>query len=349
MEQIGAQQDAKDEGENQISPATKSPPSLETTLHALPRLIQQRQEELDRREEELRKAEEAFSRETGKAYGDTKPNDVLHLNVGGTRCDTLRRTLCQIEGSMLASRFSGRWDETIERDRDGNFFIDQPYELFGPFLDFLRAGQNSTPGAPPVRAPPFDDEHALADFYRMVEYYGCTPGVYPTSIALHRGVPGGARFSPHPNLAVETDEWSTFALRTEGHSRDVVAYEIELGRVERALVGWIRPNQFGTMIGEGDWRGVGEEGYSVALDCCRSFLLSDGNAHPIKSLGACGGAVIRCERESKRWIVNDKVVVSPDTHATANCNALRGMPDKTFIPAFSGKGEFRIRMINLSN
>ena len=59
---------------------------------------------------------------------DDKPegcSEVLHLNVGGDLTAVLRRTLTSVEGSMLASRFSGRWDNSLERDRDGNFFIDQ--------------------------------------------------------------------------------------------------------------------------------------------------------------------------------------------------------------------------------
>ena len=30
-----------------------------------------------------------------------------------------------VPGSMLASRFSGRWDDGLEKDKHGNFFIDK--------------------------------------------------------------------------------------------------------------------------------------------------------------------------------------------------------------------------------
>jgi hypothetical protein len=36
------------------------------------------------------------------------------------------------EGSMLAAKFSGRWDDSLEKDAHGNFFIDEPVELFQP-------------------------------------------------------------------------------------------------------------------------------------------------------------------------------------------------------------------------
>jgi hypothetical protein len=44
------------------------------------------------------------------------------------RIDVLCRTLTSVEGSMLAAKFSGRWDDSLEKDADGNFFIDQPIE-----------------------------------------------------------------------------------------------------------------------------------------------------------------------------------------------------------------------------
>ena len=39
---------------------------------------------------------------------DTSGEDILSLNVGGAPFQALRRTLCKVELSMLASQFSGR-------------------------------------------------------------------------------------------------------------------------------------------------------------------------------------------------------------------------------------------------
>lgn len=58
------------------------------------------------------------------------PNDVLHLNIGGTKATTLRKTLTSIQDSVLAIKFSGRWDAGMEKDNEGNFLIDQEYFLF---------------------------------------------------------------------------------------------------------------------------------------------------------------------------------------------------------------------------
>lgn len=58
------------------------------------------------------------------------------------------------QGSVLASQFSGRWDETnMARDADGNIFIDQSRHLFLHLLDYLRAVRDESPHAPRVRPP----------------------------------------------------------------------------------------------------------------------------------------------------------------------------------------------------
>lgn len=106
------------------------PASLEDTLEALPQLLKKRQKALEEREQELERKIAAFDKESGHMSIQQAHGDVLHLNVGGTLTTVLRRTLISVEGSMLASRFSGRWDDSLEKDRDGHFFIDQPIELF---------------------------------------------------------------------------------------------------------------------------------------------------------------------------------------------------------------------------
>ena len=46
--------------------------------------------------------------------------------------------MCQFESSLLAAKFSGRWDANVEKDADGAFFIDQPIELMMPLINYLR-------------------------------------------------------------------------------------------------------------------------------------------------------------------------------------------------------------------
>jgi hypothetical protein len=53
--------------------------------------------------------------------------------------------------------FSGRWDESIEKDENGHFFIDQDYPLFRHMLDYLRNNANGDDGDQkyPVHSPEF--------------------------------------------------------------------------------------------------------------------------------------------------------------------------------------------------
>ena len=38
---------------------------------------------------------------------EVNDDDIIHLNVGGQRLSTKRATLCRVQGSLLASMFSG--------------------------------------------------------------------------------------------------------------------------------------------------------------------------------------------------------------------------------------------------
>ena len=97
--------------------------------------LDEREASLERREEQLKKAIEGVDHEK-KLMAGRAPSDVLQLNIGGSHCSVSRRTLCQYEPSLLAAKFSGRWDDNVEKDADGRFFIDQPSQLFMPLVDF---------------------------------------------------------------------------------------------------------------------------------------------------------------------------------------------------------------------
>ena len=72
-------------------------------------------------------------------------NDIINLNVGGTKLTTRRSTLCQVKDSLLATMFSGRWEDNIERDQDGAVFFDFNPQHFIIILDYLRLEKIATP------------------------------------------------------------------------------------------------------------------------------------------------------------------------------------------------------------
>lgn len=82
---------------------------------------------------------------------------VVPLNVGGMKYVTRLSTLKKYPDSMLAALFSGRYQ--VDKDADGNYFLDSNGILFGYLLEFLRNGL----------LPPREQSVAL---YREASYYG---------------------------------------------------------------------------------------------------------------------------------------------------------------------------------
>lgn len=124
--------------------------------------------------EEMRAAleaeREALSHEKQRMAAGKHMDDILTLNIGGEKTVSVqRKTLCLVEDSMLASSFSGRWDESLVRDADGAIFVDFRPELFMPLLDYLRARRIQDPETPVLMPTVQGSEEA---FQTMLKYYG---------------------------------------------------------------------------------------------------------------------------------------------------------------------------------
>ena len=101
---------------------------------------------------------------------DVSDDDIIFLNVGGQKYTTTRSTLCQVEGSLLAAMFSGRWESKLQRDQDGVVFFDFNPHYFGYVMDYLRAKRIATLENP---APlPKVPEDQMKNFDNLVEYLG---------------------------------------------------------------------------------------------------------------------------------------------------------------------------------
>ena len=122
---------------------------------------------------------EAFNEEKQKMKAfAVSDDDIIPLNVGGKKFTTTRSTLCQVEGSLLATMFSGRWEDAVKRDQDGAVFFDFNPQYFGYILDYLRAKRIATPGKPaPLPKVPQDQ---AKNFDNLVEYLGLSSEIVPT-------------------------------------------------------------------------------------------------------------------------------------------------------------------------
>ena len=278
--------------------------------------LDERERALEEREAALRKAIEGVDKEKQLMAG-RKPSDVLKLNIGGTRYDVSRKTLCLYENSLLGAHFSGRWDDSIEKDSEGCFFIDQPIELMRPLLNFLRAKSIETttmPAKAPFSTTTETDDTSQVDFYRLLVHYGMTYFVYPAQFVLHRGETTSVTMGSGPNPAVISTNWSTFLLKELHHERKIARFSIQLdGPTERAQIGWATPNYFAANVNATDVKGIGEEGASIALDVHRGGICFEGvNKVPVPGLALEAGTIITCEKSNHnfRWLVDGKEVAA---------------------------------------
>jgi len=228
--------------------------------------------------------------EREKAVTGERFSDVIHLNVGGTKMATLRSTLTYVQDSMLASRFSGRWDESIEKDKDGDFFIDQPNDLFLAMIDYFRSKMCETPQTGVTLAPDLkfwgNNELKYHAFKNMVEYYGVTHAIYPTEIVIHATDPTTAIVTEYPDVSVSAKDRVICTIESKGHSRRIQSFEVTLMWVgDNMQVGWLckgcRSDNSIEPYSIYPKANLSHHNDSVALDCNMVGFWFRGNFRPV--------------------------------------------------------------------
>lgn len=311
---------------------TKMASTLEETLKALPRLLQEREEGLVEKEREIQRLKSLVEAKLPPSLASTGPSDVLRINVGGTSIiDVRRRTLTQVDGSLLESIFSGRWDDSLEKDADGHIFIDQSPHLFMPMINCLRSIANETPRTLTTRPPTFFDIQGdiqvkdESDFKTMVEYFGMTLGIYRIGIyqVTNQETMGLIGGGPN-NYDICCDEWSTYCLfpLEKTHERYVESFEVTIGASCSSIqIGWlvwtdVDQSQTKSYFGSEKGRGVGYGQYSISVDCVRRGIAYDGEFTPFDTdkVGAMDTeSIIRAESFGKEWYLNGQLIAS-ETH-----------------------------------
>lgn len=310
--------------------------ALDEALTNLPNLLAKRLKLLEQREEELKKSFERLEREK-KSLGCGNASDVLHLNVGGTPITTLRRTLTYVEDSMLAARFSGRWDDSIEKDKDGNFFIDQPIEIFLPMIDFIRSKQSQTPLASAPRSPALQDfgnvQKKYDDFKRMVEYFGATLVIFPVELVDYTTSNKQllASFGPSSSFKASFSEWKICGLVPSGHTRKIKAFAFKIGEAVNLQIGWVT----GAITAN---TAIADHAYgSIALDLARGGITCNG-AFQMVSNTVQNGSVVQCKNFGAEWYIDGDKLAGNWSTTWQSANA---------VPAISGKGEWTITAVEL--
>ena len=143
---------------------------------------------------------EAYQAEKEKMSAiSVRDDDIIHLNVGGQKFTTTRSTLCQVEGSLLASMFSGRWEDSVVRDQDGAVFFDFDPQYFGLILSYLRTKKIATSENP--TSLPNVPKSQVKDFNVLVEYLGLSDEILPPETFVSE------KFNLHsPGITLEEEE-----------------------------------------------------------------------------------------------------------------------------------------------
>lgn len=329
--------------------------SISKAFEKLPKMLAKRQKELDDQENAIKQEREALEKER-KIYGATKGSDydVLHLNVGGNRIDVLRGTLTSVKDSVLESQFSGRWDNTLTKDRYGNFFLDQDYEIFLPLINFLRskACESHThvaPLTPPTLATFGNDQDKLIQFLRMTEFYNMTHGLYPFEIdqvaapAEHEDETIPGTYSPGCNIVTKTSRF--MFLRPSQHKCRVRSFEVRLGRNVAALqVGWIHPNNYPGSHASPPFLNQLSDAVSVnAATSQTTVRASYTGTIAGRTIGMEEGTVIRCNRLNYTFELNDDAsLIYPKNHTSGTSYST---PSDHHVPAMCGIGSWQITKV----
>jgi hypothetical protein len=99
--------------------------------------IQKIKDELEKEKNQLKIDREQLDEEKQIAKSADR-TDVFQLNVGGEIITTTRQTLTKIPKSILSLLFYGRWEHKLQRDPEGNIFLDFNPILFHHLLDQLQ-------------------------------------------------------------------------------------------------------------------------------------------------------------------------------------------------------------------
>ena len=179
---------------------------------------------IDNEKAKMKAEIDAYNVEKEKMKGvEVNDDDIIHLNVGGHKMSTKRSTLCQIKGSLLASMFSGRWEDSleVERDKDGNIFFDFDPELFTIILSYLRAKKVESVENP--ASSPNVPRNQVGNFNNLIDYLGLSGELYPKD-----------SFEQHSDQ-ITIQEWGTAAVHSSSAGYQ---YVLGAGSYNKGVIYW---------------------------------------------------------------------------------------------------------------
>ena len=148
-----------------------SVPNIQCQFQSFNSALQDEVQRIEAKRQEVESQEKALNEERQRMLQIlVKDDDVISLNIGGKNKAASRSTLCQVEGSLLASMFSGRWEDKLKKDKQGNVFLDFNPDCFKLILNYLRAKKIETPRSQAKKPKPPEEERS--NYWNLVEYLG---------------------------------------------------------------------------------------------------------------------------------------------------------------------------------
>eukprot|EP01113_Clastostelium_recurvatum_P042515 TRINITY_DN6896_c0_g1_i3.p1 TRINITY_DN6896_c0_g1~~TRINITY_DN6896_c0_g1_i3.p1 ORF type:complete len:318 (+),score=70.57 TRINITY_DN6896_c0_g1_i3:41-994(+) len=127
-----------------------------------------------------------------------RDDDIITLNISGHISAIKRSTLIQIPGSLFSQMFSGRWEDRLDRDKDGNVFLDYNYSFTEKILDYLRALKIKSPERtlpkPEVTDSQWDDFNDFLQYLALDEHF-----------SSHILTPKKDRFISYPGMIISIE------------------------------------------------------------------------------------------------------------------------------------------------
>ena len=165
---------------------------------------------------------------------DVSDDDIISFNVGGQKFTTTRSTLCQVEGSLLSTMFSGRWEDGLKRDQDGAVFFDFNPQCFGYILEYLRTKKIAIPEQP--SESPKVSPNDLKNFTTLVEYLGLNEIVAETVEVVPTEIVRSEKFNLHGSQITLQEEGKVAVQSPNGGHEYVLGQNVyQLGIVHLKL------------------------------------------------------------------------------------------------------------------
>jgi len=123
-------------------------------------------------QEETDKIQKEKDRMDSVVDANISDDDIIEIDAGGRIIRVLRSTLTLFPDTLFSYMFSGRWEKSLKRNKDGRVFIDEDSQLIEIIINFLRMKKREDPSKP-IESPKIPEEKK-ENFATLLDYYGLT-------------------------------------------------------------------------------------------------------------------------------------------------------------------------------